>query len=418
MDPVVSKGAAVLVRPHLVQEALDRYRAGWCLEQFFYTSEELFEYERQTWLARQWYLIGHVSEVPQIGDYIVRELLGESLIVVRASRSVIRGFFNVCRHRGSRICREDGAATVLTCPYHAWSYALDGRLRSATALVEGTDKSQLGLKPVQIREYGGLIFCALDASTPKPHEAEAFVPGLEYQGVPGARIAARRHYPTAANWKLVIDNFLECYHCLPAHPQYSAMMRHVKRYSLDSPAKASEWDREVEAWVRAEAITDFPGAVFETADADWSLTGITRFPIGAGHKTQSEDGQPVAPLMGRYPRYDGGVAHFGVAPFAYFFGLNDHAVLFQFLPRAVDYTDVTVTWLVDAAAPLDSVDVERMVWLWDVTTVQDKNIIEGNAAGVRSSAYVPGPYSKLEEWGIQVTTKYIDELRAQLLVGA
>jgi len=404
------------VRPRL-EEALDRYRPGWSLEQFFYTNEELFEYERQTWLARQWYLIGQAGEVPRIGDYIVRELLGESLIIVRASHGEIRGFFNVCRHRGSRICREDGSTTAFTCPYHAWSYALDGRLRSAIALMEGTERSELGLRPIQIREYGGLIFCALDPRAANPDGVESFVPALEYQGVRGARIAARRHYPTAANWKLVIDNFLECYHCLPAHPQYSAMMRHVKRYSLDSPVKAAEWDHEAETWVRTEAITDFPGAIFETADAEWGLTEITRFPIGAGHKTQSEDGRPVAPLMGRYPRYDGGVAHFGLPPFAYFFGLNDHAVLFQFLPRAVEQTDVTVTWLVDGAAPPDAVDVERMVWLWDVTTLQDKTIIEDNAAGVRSRSYVPGPYSKLEQWGIPLTAKYIADMRAQLSTG-
>ena len=405
------------IRSRAIEDALDRYRPGWTLEQFFYTNEDLFEYERRTWLARQWYLIGHASEVPQTGSYIVRELLGESLIVVRTARDTVQGFFNVCRHRGSRICREDGTTTAFTCPYHAWSYALDGRLRSAAALVEGSNRSELGLKPVQLREFGGLLFCALDPSAPSLDAAAAFVPGLEYQGVPGARIAARRQYPTAANWKLVIDNFLECYHCLPAHPQYSAMMGHVKRYSLDSAAKAAEWNGEVDAWVRTEAIRDFPGAVFETAEADWGLTEITRFPIGAGHRTQSEDGQPVAPLMGRYPRYDGGVAHFGVSPFAYFFGLNDHAVLFQFLPRAVEYTDVTVTWLVDAAAPPDAVDVERMVWLWDVTTVQDKAIIEDNAAGVRSSAYEPGRYSKLEQWGVPLITQYIAEMRAQSVAG-
>jgi Rieske 2Fe-2S family protein len=122
--------------------------------------------------------------------------------------------------------------------------------------------------------------------------------------------------------------------------------------------------------------------------------------------------------MGQYPKYDGGVAHFGVPPFAYFFGLNDHAVLFQFLPRAAEYTDVTVTWLVDAAAPPEAVDVERMVWLWDVTTLQDKDIIEANAAGVRSRAYEPGRYSKLEQWGVPVLTQYITELRAQSAAGS
>ena len=408
----------MVIRSRVIDEALDRYQPGWSLEQFFYTNEELFEYERQTWLARQWYLIGHASEVPQTGSYIVRELLGESLIIVRSAPDSVRAFFNVCRHRGSRICRDDGKTTAFTCSYHAWSYALDGRLRSAVALVDGADKSALGLKPVRLQEIGGLLFCTFDpAAASLDAAAASFIPGLEYQGIPGARIAARRQYPTAANWKLVIENFLECYHCLPAHPQYSAMMGHVKRYAIDSPDQAAEWNEEVEAWVRAEAVSDFPGAVFETAEAEWGHADITRFPIGAGRRTQSEDGQPVAPLMGRYPRYDGGVAHFGVPPFAYFFGLNDHAVLFQFLPRAAQYTDVTVTWLVDGSAAAEAVDVERMVWLWDITTVQDKAIIEANAAGVRSRAYMPGPYSKLEQWGVPLVTQYIADLRAQSVAG-
>lgn len=406
-----------MIRSRAIEEALARYRPGWSLEQYFYTDVELFEYERRTWLARQWYLIGHASEIPQTGSYIVRELLGESLIVVRAAPGVVQGFFNVCRHRGSRICREDGTATAFTCPYHAWSYALDGRLRSAAALVDGADRGALGLKPVRLREVGGLLFCALDPNAPSLDAAAGFAPGLEYQGIPGARIAARRQYPTAANWKLVLENFHECYHCLPAHPQYSGVMGHVKRYAMDSAGQSDEWNREVDAWVSTEAVGDFPGAVFETAEAEWDNAQITRFPIGAGRKTQSEDGQPVAPLMGRYPRYDGGVASFGVPPFAFFFGLNDHAVLFQFLPRTAEYTDVTITWLVDAAAPSDAVDVERLVWLWDVTTRQDKTIIEANAAGVRSRAYEPGPFSKLEQWGVPMISQYVAELRAQSIDG-
>jgi Rieske 2Fe-2S family protein len=412
MVPVIPGGVDVVVRSHAIEEALARYRPGRSLEQFFYTSEELFEYERRTWLACQWFLIGHSSEVPRTGSYIVRELLGESLIVVRTATDAVKGFFNVCRHRGSRICRDDGIATAFTCPYHAWSYAIGGRLRSATALVEGTDKAELGLKPVRMRQVGGLLFCSLDPKTPEL-DATPFLPGLEYQGVPGARIAARRHYPTAANWKLVMENFHECYHCLPAHPQYSGVMGHVKRYSMDAAGPAAEWNSEVDTWARTEALSDFPQAIVETADADWSYTEITRFPIGGGRRTQSEDGQPVAPLMGRYPRYDGGVGTFGVPPFSYFFLLNDHAVLFQFLPRATESTDVTATWLVDAASAPDAVDVERLVWLWDVTTLQDKAIIEANAAGVRSRAYEPGPFSKLELWGVPLITQYIEDLRAQ-----
>src|ERR1700756_2114042 len=160
-------GADMLTPSRAIEDALRRYRPGWTLEQFFYTNEELFEYERRTWLARQWYLVAHVSEVPKIGSYIVREVLGESLIIVRTAGNAILGVFNVCRHRGSPVCREDGTAAVFTCPYHAWSYSLDGRLRGATALIEGSDKSELGLKPVQLTESGGLLFCTLDPAAAK-----------------------------------------------------------------------------------------------------------------------------------------------------------------------------------------------------------------------------------------------------------
>ena len=101
-----------------LRDAIKRQRPGWSLEQQFYVSPEIYELERRGWLARQWLPLGHCSEVPEPGSYIVRELLGESLIIVRGKDGLIRGFHNVCRHRGSRICDRDGKTANFTCPYH------------------------------------------------------------------------------------------------------------------------------------------------------------------------------------------------------------------------------------------------------------------------------------------------------------
>src|SRR5262245_33914470 len=122
-----------------LRELIARQQSGWSLEQPFYTSQELYELERRGWLSQQWYVLAHVSELNDAGSFIVRELLGESVIVVRDTVGELRGFYNVCRHRGSRICSKDGQAKVFTCPYHAWSYRLDGSLRGAAALPEGID---------------------------------------------------------------------------------------------------------------------------------------------------------------------------------------------------------------------------------------------------------------------------------------
>ena len=136
----------------------------------------------------------------------------------------------------------------------------------------------------------------------------------------------------------------------------------------------------------------------------------TSAPIGAGRKTQSQDGQPVAPLMGQQRRFDGGVAAFRCEPFVFAAGLNDHALMFQFLPKGANGTDVVISWLVDSSARDDEIDLDRMIWLWDVTTLQDKAIIERNQAGVLSRFYRPGLFSKMEPGTQQYVERYVAEL--------
>lgn len=389
-----------------------RQRPGWSLEQPFYTSAEIYVTERQHWLAAQWYLVGHGSELAAPGCYVVREILGESLIIVRDDGGAVRAFHNVCRHRGSRLCTTDGRASRLVCPYHAWAYGLDGGLRSAVALPPGIEMESLGLHPAPVREIGGLVFASL-AARPETLDGLEREAGdlLGYHGIAAARIAARRSYPTDANWKLVIENFMECYHCLPAHPEYSSIMKHVDVLGRVAPDAAAARAREVEEWFRTTADTGSPVDMARLQQPrDDSAFRLFREPIGGGRKSQSRDGEPVAPLMGRQRRFDGGYAGFSLRPFAACAALNDHAVLFQFMPAGPERTEVVVTWLVDGNAPEASVDVERLCWLWDVTTRQDKAIIEQNAAGVRSRAYAPGPYTLLEGWPARFVTRYLAEL--------
>jgi Rieske 2Fe-2S family protein len=400
------------VQPSELSRLIARQRPGWTLEQPFYTAASIYEVERRGWLATQWYLVGHRSELTDPGCHIVREILGESLIIVRDEAGAVRAFYNVCRHRGSRLCAADGRAARLVCPYHAWAYGLDGGLRAAAAMPPDTDLHALGLRSVPAREIEGLVFVSLAGRADALDAVQGGVgPLLQYHGIPGARIAARRSYPTAANWKLVIENFMECYHCLPAHPEYSSVMQHIDVVGRVAPAAAAERARQVEEWFRTAADPESPlGPAQLQPGRDDTAFRLFREPIGGGRRTQSQDGQPVAPLMGRQRRFDGGNAGFSLRPFAACVALNDHAVLFQFMPSGPERTEVVLTWLVDGAASDAAVDVDRMCWLWDVTTRQDKTIIEQNAAGVRSQAYTPGPYSLLESWPARFVSRYLQEL--------
>jgi len=395
---------------------IERQRPGWSLEQPFYTSEAIYEIERRHWLAEQWYVLGHCSELSEPGSYLVRELLGESLIIVRDQEGVLRGFYNVCRHRGSRICKEDGRGSSLVCPYHAWSYRLDGSLRTARALAPGVDTDALGLHPVPVMEIGGIILGSLHGDPRRPDDIGPQVePLLHYHGIPQARIAARRSYPTHANWKLVIENFMECYHCLSAHPEYSRVMKNIDSVGRQAPEAAQAWKEKVGTWWRQKADPASPLGPAPVALTPAGLEFLTfREPIGGDRQTQSHDGKPVAPLMGQMGRFDGGYSGFSLRPFISFIALNDYAVMFQFLPNGPQKTEVTLTWLVDGKSAETEVDMDRMTWLWDVTTKQDKHIIEDNAAGVRSMAYVPGPYSMLEPWPSGFVARYLRELSASI----
>jgi Rieske 2Fe-2S family protein len=177
--------------------------------------------------------------------------------------------------------------------------------------------------------------------------------------------------------------------------------------SLDSAANM----RVVKKWFQEEADPNSPLVFAENAQTeDLVILSAGRGPIGKGRVTLSQDGKPVAPLMGQQQRFDGGISTFSYLPFVYLFGLNDHAVMFQFLPTGPRNTDVVVTWLVEPSAAETEIDLERMIWLWDVTTRQDKEIIEQNAAGVSSESYAPGPYSLFETLTARFTNHYLSEI--------
>jgi Rieske 2Fe-2S family protein len=185
-------------------------------------------------------------------------------------------------------------------------------------------------------------------------------------------------------------------------------MQHVDALAKSSQQSADRWRRTVEDWFATQADPSSPlGHQQLEPTAELSSCSATRAPIGIDRQTQSQDGLSVAPLMGRQSRYDGGVSSFLLPPFVYIAAPNDYIRMIQFLPTAAESTDVVITWLVDGVAGDSQVDVERLIWLWDVTTLQDKTLIERNAAGIRSAAYTPGPYSTLETWTSRFVAQYL-----------
>src|SRR5438094_2608484 len=202
------------------------------LPQRYFISPEVFAQEQERIFSRQWVLVGHQSAIAQPGDYFISEVANESLIVVRGKRGEIRGFYNVCRHRGSRLIenRNGQLSAAIQCPYHAWTYALDGRLIGAPHMddVPGFNKTEYSLHPVNVGLWEGFIFVNLaDASAQRGGYIslnEWFVPltgKFSRWNLPALRPAKRIEYDVRANWKLIFQNYSECYHCPGVHPELS-----------------------------------------------------------------------------------------------------------------------------------------------------------------------------------------------------
>ncbi len=204
-----------------IAELLRRRRHGYPLERPFYTDPDFFQADLDLIWYRDWVFVGHDCELAEPGAYLTVQLGAYSVIVVSGRDGRIRALHNSCRHRGSRVCSaEHGVSSRLTCPYHQWTYDLDGRLLAARHMAEDFDKADHGLKPVACESVAGYVFICVAA---EPPDFAAFRGMMEPYFAPHrlseARVAFESTIIERANWKLVWENNRECYHCRVNHPE-------------------------------------------------------------------------------------------------------------------------------------------------------------------------------------------------------
>ena len=369
---------ASFVKPHagVGARALD---ARW------YTAPETFAAERERIFARGWICAGRLEQLERPGDFLTAEVGGESVIVVRGKDERVRAFYNVCRHRGTRLCTEPAGrfAGSVQCPYHAWTYGLDGTLLAARTMdeVEGFDRSVLALNPVRLETWEGFVFVSL-AAAPEPF-ADAFAPlvGRFARWHLGALRTARTiEYALACNWKLVFQNYSECYHCPLVHPQLDAL----------SPSESGRNDL---------AEGPFLGGYSELRRPGTSLTasGTTaRAPLG------EVDGADLERVY-----------YYTLFPSVLLSLHPDYAMVHVVRPLAPDRTAVTCSWLFDPAAiAAPGFDPSDAVEFWDLTNRQDWRINELTQLGIGSRAYVPGPYANGEGLLAAYDRHYLGIMRA------
>jgi Rieske 2Fe-2S family protein len=404
-----------------LQKLIAAQPPGHSLLQAFYREPIVYKQDLARIWRQGWLFAAHSCEISSSGDFITVNIDTDSLILVRDEKGKARALHNVCRHRGSLISEEPcGQLKRLVCPYHQWSYGLDGTLLHAPGMQKDLDKSELGLRPLHVREIEGLIFISLAKNPPPFDQAEEMLQNLlRPQGLKNARVAKAVDYEVKANWKLVWENNRECFHCNVNHPQY--IKANFDHYNADDTTPSIR-ERMAAAVKRSEAKWAANGLAVSHKEA-----GMTTFPdaernvwysanrtaLVDGWVSETMDGAQVAPLMGDYPDADVGTLRMRTLPNFWNHSSCDHSVSTRLLPLGPELTSIRVWWLVDEDA-VEGCDyqLEKLLPFWQLTSEQDWEICERQQKGVNSSAYLPGPYSTYKEYNVDAFVRwYLKQLQ-------
>jgi Rieske 2Fe-2S family protein len=366
----------------------------------YYTSSEVFAQERERIFATQWLCVGREASLKEPGAYLLAHVAGESIIVVR-DKATLRAFYNVCRHRGTRLCdvATGRFSETIQCQYHAWTYALDGRLIGAPHMQEvaGFDKKEHPLHAVQVATWQGFVFVNL-APSPMPL-AQALAPlagRFERFNLASLTVVRRIAYDMRANWKLILQNYNECLHCPTIHPELTTKLPYTSGANdlVEGP---------------------FLGGYLEIKAPHQSATISGRMcalPLG-GRTDGPTDGRTDGPTDGRTD---------GPTPRAFYYALfpammlslhPDYAIYYTVWPKGPTESQVVCEWMVHPDAPgapgYNIADAEEF---WDRTNRQDWWICEQSQLGISSRVYAPGPYSPRESIPAAWDVEYLKALTA------
>ena len=363
----------------------------------WYRSPDIFQIEKERIFCREWLAVCREEELPGAGEGQVLDVLGESILLVRNREHRIRAFYNVCRHRGTRLCRAADekvaagrvalaggitAGRLIVCPYHQWSYDLDGALVAAPHLGAGTGfkKQEYQLYPVGVETWGGFVFVHLTPSEARalPSQLAGIPERLARYPLAELAVGATIRYEVHANWKILCENYNECYHCGGIHPELCAVVPSFR----EAGGANLDWNR---------GIPHREGAYTFTA----SGTTVRRAFPGL------DDDERV--------RHKGELAY----PNMFLSVACDHVAAFILRPRAPEHTDITCHFLFErhemekpAFDPSDAVD------FWDLVNRQDWTVCEAVQEGIRARVHKHGYFAPMEDWNLDIRRYVTDRIGA------
>jgi Rieske 2Fe-2S family protein len=353
-----------------------------------YTSSEVLELERRVIFEGMWINVCREEDLPNPGDFITRDIHKEKILLLRGKDGAVRAFFNVCRHRGSRLVHEacGGGKLRVSCAYHGWTYEADGKLMSAPYMPKDFCKTDHGLVAVPIGTWNGFVFINLDRHAEPLDQWLTDAPDLAHYRIAELRRGKRVEYTVDANWKLIIENYSECYHCQLMHPQLN---------------RISDWL----SGGRSRFGRSFNGGPM------WLNEGFT---------TMSMSGQNTLPVIPGLSEQDHReVNYFTIYPNFLLSPHPDYVLIHTIWPLSPSRTQIVCDWLFtqEALALGDKFDPSDVVQFWDLTNNQDWALCESAQRGAESTGYLPGPYNAEMEACVHAFDRWYAQHMGQHLPG-
>ncbi|CAE6904860.1 aromatic ring-hydroxylating dioxygenase subunit alpha [Vibrio sp. B1FLJ16] len=393
-------------------ELINQRQPRYGIDRELYISEDVFQQDLELIWHKEWIFAGHTFEIDKPGEYFTLQVGQYPVIVVRGEKGEVRAFHNVCRHRGSRICQNSkGKNAKLVCPYHKWTFGLDGKLLYAGSMGETFKAEDNGLTPVHCEIVNSYIYiCVADDAPDFEKFRQDMSPFTEPHNLENCKVAYESNLIEKGNWKIVFENNRECFHCDGNHPEL--LNSFVENLSVagigagEDPELEEHWNKCEQAGLPSRLVMDENGQY-----------RMTRIPLSAKASSYTMSGKPA--VNRRLDTTDveniGALLYF-LYPSNWNHFLGDHALSFRVLPMSTGETLVTTKWLVpkDAVEGVDY-DIDDLTKVWLATNDQDRQLVEETYRGLSSPAYIPGPFSDIAENGVcQFVDWYCETMKSRL----
>lgn len=402
---------------------LNLRQAGHTLPALLYISHDAYIADCEAIFAQHWIAVGVDCDIEEPGDVVAIDMGTSSIIILRDDDMNIRAFHNVCSHRGSRLI-PPGRSVVgkLVCPYHQWTYDLDGTLALAPQMGVDFDRDLHHLRSVALTSIGGILYACLSETPPEDiADLQDLVgPRLAPYDLKNTKVAFETEIIEDGNWKLTMENNRECYHCASNHPELSLSF-HSADFGFDpaglTPSEKEEADALAKAYCDQGEIWASQGLDHDTIErtVGYPTNFRTQRLIIAGlGESQTMDTRAACSVpLGRMDMQGSGDLHlWGINSWNHI--MADHAVIFTAFPLSADKTLVRTKWLVHKdAIEGEDYDLDHLTAVWRSTNAEDAHLVAIAHQGVSSAGYRPGPYSPFTERALdEFTTWYVDRMTA------